>query len=686
MSHGRHVRNPDRRSRSNNEDVDLSTALYVGDPEPDSTNHTGQPAYRGHPPTIGQPAYGSQPAANGFAGHANGPRLDRNHGYVADAEYDSNHSYAADSAFNSAGGYAVDAPTVEVAAIKAEILRADGSGAAARPESGAEAKASTARVMRSSGVMAAGTAVSRILGFVRAAVLVAAVQPTSNGHPGRAGDAFSVANQIPNALYILLAGGVLNAVLVPQIARAAKQLDGGQEYIDRLLTAAISILFTVTVAFTLAAPLLIRIYASSNWSPAQTHLAIAFALWCLPQIFWYGIYTMLGQVLNARGSFGPFMWAPVVNNVVAIPGLLLFIALYKTGVQPLETWSAGKISLLAGTATLGVIAQAVVLIPAMKRAGITFKIRWGLRGFGLRTASRVAGWTFAAILVQQLGYIIISQVTTTAGNLAEKVDANFSASKVVYDNAFLLFMLPHSLVAVSLVTALFTRMSVSAAENRIDDVRSDLSLGLRLTGLATVLSAAAFLAIGPDITAALFAGSPRENTLGFAYVAMAMMVGLVPFSAQYLFQRVFYAFEDAKTPFLVQVPVVVIWAVGNLLSLHLLHSRPQYIVIGVGASMAASNLFGAAMSFYLLHRRFGQLDGTRLMNTHLKMIIAAGAGGVLAFLISRVVHTVLGTEWLAAVVAAGAGGIALIAVYIVVLRRLKVTELDDALLPLLKRR
>jgi putative peptidoglycan lipid II flippase len=533
-------------------------------------------------------------------------------------------------------------------------------------------------MMRSSAVMAGGTAASRILGFVRAAMLVAVLDT------GQSADAFSVANTIPNALYILLAGGVLNAVLVPQITRAAKLADGGQEYIDRLLTAAVAILFFVTITVTLAAPLLIKVYASDEWTPEQFTLATAFALWCLPQIFFYGLYTMLGQVLNARGSFGPFMWAPVVNNVVSIAGLVAFAVVAGTGKQPVDSWTPGRISLLAGTATLGVIAQALILIPAMKRAGIGFRIRWGLRGFGLRTASRVAGWTFAAVLIQQLGFIVISKVTTTGGGRALGTDASIGTGKAVYDQAFLLFMLPHSLVAVSLVTALFTRMSISAAENRIDSVRNDLSLGLRLTGLATVLSAAAFLAIGPDISATLFSGSPRSTTDGIAYVAMAMMIGLVPFSAQYLFQRVFYAFEDAKTPFLVQVPIVALWAIGNLLSLALLPA--EWVVVGVGFSMTVANTTGAALSYYLLHRRFGDLDGSRLLGTHLKLLFAAAVGGLVAFLISRGVHQLLGSGRIASMVAALLGGVTLIAIYGLVLRRLKVTELEDALVPLLKRR
>jgi putative peptidoglycan lipid II flippase len=528
-------------------------------------------------------------------------------------------------------------------------------------------------MMRSSAVMAGGTAASRVLGFVRAALIVAVLGT------GASAEAFSVANTVPNALYILLAGGVLNAVLVPQITRAAKRADGGQEYIDRLLTAAVAILLGVTVAVIVAAPLLIKTYASDEWKQPQFALATAFALWCLPQVLWYGIYTMLGQVLNARGSFGPFMWAPVLNNIVGIAGLLAFMAVAGRGDHSVDSWTPERIALLAGTATLGVVAQALILIPAMRRAGIGFHIRWGLRGFGLRTASRVAGWTFAAVLVQQLGFIVISRVTTAGGQRA-----GTDAGKAIYDQSLLLFMLPHSLVAVSLVTALFTRMSISATDNRMTDVRADLSLGLRLTGLATVLSAAAFLAIGPDITATLFAGSPKSTTNGIAYVAMAMMIGLVPFSAQYLFQRVFYAFEDARTPFLVQVPIVIIWAIGNLISLAVLPA--EWIVVGVGISMSIANTIGATLSFYLLHRRFGRLDGKRVLRTHLKMLAAAGAGGLVAFLISRASHALLGETRIASMVAALLGGVTLIGIYGLLLRRFKVTELDDALLPLIRRR
>ncbi|MFI7586000.1 murein biosynthesis integral membrane protein MurJ [Spongisporangium articulatum] len=539
----------------------------------------------------------------------------------------------------------------------------------------------TSQLMRSSAVMAAGTFTSRILGFVRAALLLAALAT------GTSADAFNVANTIPNALYILLAGGVLNAVLVPQITRAAKNLDGGQEYIDRLLTMAVTVLFVVTVVTTAAAPFLIRIYASNDWEPRTFALATAFALWCLPQIFFYGLYTLLGQVLNARGSFGPFMWAPVVNNIVGIAGIMWLIHVAGTPDvhgHPVQSWQTSWTVILAGSASLGVIAQALILIPALRRAGISYRPRWGLRGFGLRTAGRVAGWTFAAVVAQQLGYIVVTQVATTAEGLARTAHSGFASGYTVYTNSFLLFMLPHSLIAVSLVTALFTRMSISASNDRLDEVRADLSLGLRVTGLATVVSAAAFLAVGVDLVRTIFPKGGMFQARGIAYVTGAMMIGLIAFSAQYLFQRVFYAFEDAKTPFFIQVVVVLTWAGGNLLSLHLL--SPAWIVVGIGAAMTVSNLVGAALSIALLRGRLGRLDGRRITRAYVKFLAAAAAGGLVAAGLSYVLHAGLGDAWLTSVLAAVLGGGALLTVYYVVLRRLGTPELDELLRPLLRRR
>jgi putative peptidoglycan lipid II flippase len=301
---------------------------------------------------------------------------------------------------------------------------------------------------RSSALMASGTLVSRLLGFVRVALLVAAIGGTAKGIGGQV---FDVANKAPNNFYILVAGGVLNAVLVPQIVKAFRLPDGGKDFVDRLITIALLVMAGATALITLAAPLVVRLYGGTRWNDDWLALGTAMAFWCLPQVFFYGLYTVLGQVLNARGSFGPFMWAPVVNNLVAIAGTLAFLAIYPDGeLLSAAAWTPRMVALLAGTATLGVAVQAFVLIWPLHRIGFRYRPRFGFRGMGLASAGRVAGWTFAGVAVGQIAFVPTSKVMTSAGYALSEAGVDGAAGNS-YSYAYLLFMLPHSLVAVSLV-------------------------------------------------------------------------------------------------------------------------------------------------------------------------------------------------------------------------------------------
>jgi putative peptidoglycan lipid II flippase len=539
-------------------------------------------------------------------------------------------------------------------------------------------------LMRSSAVMAGGTLVSRVLGFVRAIMLTSLLGVNA----ALAQDTFTTANTVPNQIYNLIAGGLLNAVLVPQLVRATKHSDGGQEFLDRLLTLSVGGLLVVTAVVTVAAPLVPVVLGPATgppWSQQTAALAVAFALWCLPQVFFYGLYTVLGQVLNARGHYGAYMWAPAVNNVVAIAGLavmLLWIGPYR----PLghaspnphlpDTWTSGQIAVLAGSATLGVVLQALVLLVPLRRMGFRYRPRFGWRGVGLGTAGRVAGWTFASALVGQLGYIVTVKAVNSAGTQG-------GPGQGAYSNAFLLFMLPHSLITVSLVTALFTRMSQAAADKDLRALRSDLSLGLRLTGVATVLATAGMLALAPDLTRTLFFGNDADATRAMAYATMAMIAGLVPFSAQYLLQRAFYSLEDARTPFFVQLPVVAVIALTSYLASVLL--SPQHVVIGVALGMAAGYTVGATGSAVLLRRRFGHLDGARVVRSYVRLVCAAAPAALAALAVSGASHRVLGESWSAGAVSLAAGGSLLIVVFVAACRLLRVSELEEVAAPVLAR-
>lgn len=519
-------------------------------------------------------------------------------------------------------------------------------------------------ILRSSAIMAAGTLVSRLLGLLRTVMLVALL-----GAETATGNAWNTANTLPNMIYILLAGGVLNAVLVPQFTRALKHGDGGQGYTDRLLTLALSILLAITVLMTVAAPLVYFVMDVSGQT--ATGLGIALAFICLPQIFFYGMYTLLGEALNARGRFGAFMWSPALANVVSIAGLAWLLTTTTRSQTVQESgWTTQMIWVLGGTATLGIVAQAVVLIPPLRRAGYSFRPNFQFRGVGLRTASTIAGWAFGAVVVQQLGQLLVTNVLNSVGN--EGAGSNAMAQ------AFLLFMLPHSLVTLSLVTALYTRLSHAAADGRVDDVRSDLDLGLRLSGLASIAVSIGCFALIMPLSRAMF-GPADGNAIG--PVTIAMMVGLVPFTLCVLEQRVFYAYEDAKTPFFMQLTATSVQAVLVLLCIGL---PKQWVAVGVALAGVASWTTQAVMGWILLGRLIGKIPVRAAAGRYLRLAGAALAGTVVAGLL-RIPLDMLGDGRAAGFLTVAVAGTAFLAVYVVVARALGVAEINQLLRPILSR-
>jgi putative peptidoglycan lipid II flippase len=475
---------------------------------------------------------------------------------------------------------------------------------------------SNAALGRASAALAAGTLVSRVLGFVSAAVLAWAIGPQNPG-----ANAFALANQLPNNIYAIVAAGVLSAVLVPQIVRAGLHADGGQLFVNRLVTLGIVVFLAATVIAVLCAPLLVDLYTVDGGALADGRaLAVTFAYWCLPQIFFYAIYSLLGEVLNARGVFGPFTWAPVLNNVVVIVSLLAFAMLF--GVDPAhqdpQSWTAAQIMLLAGGATLGIAAQALVLLAFWRRTGLTFRPDFRWRGVGLGGTARAAGWTFGMILVTQLAGIVQSRVAFTAG----ADDASVAVLRI----AWLIFMLPHSIIAVSIATPYFTRMSANARDGDLAAVRENLSSSLRTIGLLVTGSAAALAAAALPF-AAVFSNAPRE-VVGIGGVLLAYLIGLVPFSVLFVLQRAYYALGDTRTPFVFQVVQSVLFVTG---ALAVTLVPDELVAAGIALVTSIAGTAQALLAALLLRRRLGGVGGRRIaarFGAYLLATIPAAAVGV----------------------------------------------------------
>jgi putative peptidoglycan lipid II flippase len=480
----------------------------------------------------------------------------------------------------------------------------------------------TTTVRRASAALASGTIVSRLLGFANISVLAAVIGVTEPGP-----NAFALANQLPTYVYAIVAGGLLSAVLVPHIVKAATSPDGGQLFVNRLVTLGVTAFLAATVLATLGAPLIVRVYAlgSSDGSLAGggLELAVALAYWCLPQIFFYAVYALVGEVLNARGVFGPSAWAPALNNVVMIVTLVVFGALY--GVTPAHDdpalWDAGKVALLGGGATLGVALQAALLLVFWRRTGLRFRPDFRWRGAGLGAPARAAGWVFGMVLIVQLTNFVQTNVASTA----DRADASLAVLRI----AWLIFMLSHSIIAISIATPYFTRMSAAVRDGDVAALRADLSASLRTTAMLVTATGTALAAAALPF-AAFF---DPDEAMSIGLVLLGFLVGLVPFSTLYIVQRAFYALGDTRTPFLLQIVQAVIFIGG---ALALLAAPSAIIAAGIGLATSISVIVQAVAGALVLRRRLGG-GGAGIVRRFgafaLTAIPAAAAGvGILALL------------------------------------------------------
>lgn len=536
--------------------------------------------------------------------------------------------------------------------------------------SGGQAAATSSPIGRSSAIMAAGTAVSRVLGFVRNALLVSAI-----GVTGMAANTFDLANKLPNMVYAVIAGGALNVILVPLIVKALRRRDA-QDRVNRLVTFTGAILLLVTIVLTICSALLITLVAGDAWTDDQRALGITFSLWCMPQLFFYGMYTILGQVLNARSQFGPFMWAPVLNNVVSIVGFGLFIALWGThrAGSPLAdpaAWSGAQITVLAGTATLGVAAQAIILVRPLARGGFRFRLAWDPRGIGLRTSGKVALWTLGGVVLDQVGVLITTRIATTADTVATV--GGEVAGNMAYSQALMIYLLPHSLVTVSIATALFTSISTAAQAGRTDQVRHDLSHGIRTVGVFTVIAGTVLVVLAEPALRALIPSMTPDGAAAVAPVLVAMSLGLVPFGAMVLMKWVFFAYEDGQTVFWLQVPVFAVLVLGSVASMWWLPA--QWWVVGIGASLTLSNVAGVAARARGLSLLLGGVDGAAIVRTHVRAFVAAAVAAAVGVLVRSALPDA-SASWGASVVTCIVVGAVMALVYYVGLRLMKVREID----------
>ncbi|TFD88531.1 murein biosynthesis integral membrane protein MurJ [Cryobacterium lactosi] len=482
------------------------------------------------------------------------------------------------------------------------------------------------------GSMMAATLVSRALGFVKSILLVAAIGGSSVAVGGQT---FEIANSAPTYLFALIAGGVLGAVLVPQLVRNLQNGPAGQADTDRLLTVVLVGGAAATVILTLAAPGIVWAYATTL-SPQWHGLATAMAYWCLPQVFFLIAFAVLSQVLNARGVFGAPAWAPAAANLVGIGGIVVFLALLPSGLGGVDEWDAQMVAVLSGSATLAIAIQAILLVIPLRRIGFRFRFRWGFGGLG--RMSTLAGWTLLGVIAGQAAYLVTSNVASGAGQTLHRMGMD-GPSLNSFSVAYLLMLLPHGIVTVSLTTALYTRMSGFAARNDVGQTAALSGAAAQPVAYVSIAAAAVFVALGPLITTVLF-GGPIIGA-----VLQVLAVGLIGFSQAYVLNRTSFALQDARGPFVTQLVIAGLSATGAAAAALVL--PPEFVVIGIAAGISLANLVGWQTAHLALQRTFrarGHVPVSRPGGAlgYLRLVGAAVAGSATGLALLTLVGTPTG--------------------------------------------
>ncbi|MDY5785689.1 murein biosynthesis integral membrane protein MurJ [Corynebacterium sp.] len=493
---------------------------------------------------------------------------------------------------------------------------------------------SNASVVRSTGSMAVATLISRITGFVRTVLIGAALG-------GPVASAFNTANTLPNLITEIVLGSVLTALVVPVLVRAEKEdADHGAAFIRRLFTLTLTLMTVVTLVAVATAPWLTRLMLDDE---GQVNLfqSTAFAYLLLPQIFFYGMFSLFMAILNTKEHFRPGAWAPVANNIVSIAVLLAYM-LVPGSLDPAAPESVNNphVLLLGLGTTLGVVVQCAIMMPALRKLGIDLRPLWGiddrLKAFG---GMALAIITYVA--VSQLGYI----VTTRIASLAD------SSAPFIYQQHWMLLQVPYGIIGVTLLTAIMPRLSRNAADGDHQAVVRDLTMGTKLTFIALIPMIVFMTALGPDIGHALFAYGNFDpelaRTLGLTVSFSAFT--LIPYALVMLHLRVFYAREEAWTPTFIIAGITATKVVLSYLAPFVADSTRSVVVL-LGAANGFGFIAGAIIGIFLLKRKLGTLEARSVLRTSAWALAASLVGVAVTFALRWLLRDLLGID-----LAVGAG-------------------------------
>ncbi|MFD3701737.1 murein biosynthesis integral membrane protein MurJ [Nocardia sp. NPDC058658] len=502
--------------------------------------------------------------------------------------------------------------------------------------------------------------VSRLTGFIRTIVLAAVLGTAA------VGDAYNGANNMPNMLYELLLGSVLASAVVPLLTRARRQgRKRSREFTQRVMVAAVVVLAAVTALTVACAPLIVRVFVADS---DQRQLATWLAYLLLPQIFFYGVAVVVSAVLNVRDSFATAGWAPVINNLIVLTTCGVFVLLPgPVTLTPTSITTAQLLTIGVGT-TVGIAGQTAWVVMALRRNGFAWS--WRVRPLPytwrpVRSGLPILGWLLVYAAISQIGVAITMRVAFDHGGVS------------IYTYAELLFQVPYGILAASVLTVLMPRISRAAALGDHASVLADLSRGARFLSAALIPVTMAMTLLGPGFAALVFTGRVDPEAARLIGTAVACSAfGLAPFALVMLQMRVFYAYNDTRTPTVINVAMVLTKVTTLTIGATVLSDHAVIVMLSVASSFAY--IVGAVAGYVLLRRRYGLLGFSAVAATAHRVVWAtafAGAAGLAVIALLRSMIDPPTIQHLATVTAGAAVGAA---VFLLAARLIGIPEVSSA--------
>ena len=491
---------------------------------------------------------------------------------------------------------------------RAEGLHHGPARAGARPPASRRAQ-----LDRASFGTAAGTLLSRVTGLLRLVALAAALGGASlaNG--------FNLANSTPNMVHDLVLGGILSATFIPVFVErlAAARPKEAAESISAVVTLSLVVLAAASLLLAVFAPEVIGAYTSgaSAASPAARAVATELLRWFAPQVFFYGLVSLVEAVLATRDRFAVVGVVPVLNNLVAIAVLVAFaLAAHHLAVQGAVPISAveheqGLVTLLGLGTTLGVAVQALALLPSLARSGVRLRPVWRPRDPAIRRIVALSGWTFGFVVANQVATFIVLALEYHLGG----------GSVSAYTYAYQFFTFPFAVVAVSVMNVASPDMARAFASGRLSLLGRRFTRATRQT-LALVLPAAVgYLVLAREAMVLLLQHGAESHHYAelTASVLALFALGLPGFSVFLLEVRAFQAMQDTRTAFV----CYVLENATNILLAFVLYSPLG--VRGLALSYSVAYTVAAVVGLAVLRERLGPMGGTGLL-------LAAGRALVLS--------------------------------------------------------